>query len=419
MNRLQTAINRALRSGSSIAVAMAVMSIATYGFTMIAARMLGPGAYGALVAMMNTLLVVSVLQLGLQATAARRISAAPDHVAQIEHGILRLSWRASLVLGALMLALAPAVNTVLRLDSLPTAIIMALTAVPMTMLGGQLGILQGERRWYPLAVVYIANGLPRLLIGVALMAWRPDELTAIIGVALGQVVPVVCGWWTLRHTRSPGVLLPEHGARAVLRETLHNSQALLAFFALSNLDILIARNVLDDHSAGLYAGGLILTKAVLFLPQFVVVVAFPNMSTASERRRALTKSLLAVLALGVGAILGSLLLPGFAMVFVGGGEYAAIENKLWMFALLGTLLSMLQLLVYAVIARQGRYSVLLVWVALAGMVALGLTTTSLAGLLAVVIGADTALFVALTALSYWLVEQPAPIVVDEPVPAAA
>ncbi|TCJ30959.1 polysaccharide biosynthesis protein [Nocardioides jejuensis] len=398
---------------------MAVMSIATYGFTMIAARMLGPGAYGALVAMMNTLLVVSVLQLGLQATAARRISAAPDHVAQIEHGILRLSWRASLVLGALMLALAPAVNTVLRLDSLPTAIIMALTAVPMTMLGGQLGILQGERRWYPLAVVYIANGLPRLLIGVALMAWRPDELTAIIGVALGQVVPVVCGWWTLRHTRSPGVLLPEHGARAVLRETLHNSQALLAFFALSNLDILIARNVLDDHSAGLYAGGLILTKAVLFLPQFVVVVAFPNMSTASERRRALTKSLLAVLALGVGAILGSLLLPGFAMVFVGGGEYAAIENKLWMFALLGTLLSMLQLLVYAVIARQGRYSVLLVWVALAGMVALGLTTTSLAGLLAVVIGADTALFVALTALSYWLVEQPAPIVVDEPVPAAA
>ncbi|MDO7869404.1 lipopolysaccharide biosynthesis protein [Nocardioides jiangxiensis] len=419
MNRLHGAIDRALRSGSSIAVAMAVMSIATYGFTMIAARMLGPGAYGALVAMMNTLLVVSVLQLGLQATAARRIAAAPDHVAQIEHGILRLSWRASLVLGALMLALAPVVDAVLRLDSLPTAVIMGLTAVPMTLLGGQLGILQGERRWYPLAVVYMANGLPRLLIGVALMAWRPDELTAIVGVALGQVVPVACGWWTLRHTRSPGADLGEHGAGAVLRETLHNSQALLAFFALSNLDILIARNVLDDHAAGLYAGGLILTKAVLFLPQFVVVVAFPQMSTASERRRALTRSLLAVAALGAVAVLGALLLPGLAMVFVGGGEYAAIEPRLWMFAVLGTLLSMLQLLVYAVIARQGRYSVLLVWAALVGMVALGLTTGSLGGLLAVVIGADTALLVALLGLSYWLVEQPAPVVADEPVPAAA
>lgn len=414
---MQAAFDRALRSGSSIAVAMAVMSIATYGFTMIAARMLGPGAYGALVAMMNTLLVVSVLQLGLQATAARRISAAPDHIAQIEHGILRLSWRASLVLGAVMLLLAPLVNRGLRLDSMPTAIVMALTAVPMTMLGGQLGILQGERRWYPLAVVYIANGLPRLLIGVGLMAWRPTEFVAIVGVALGQVIPVICGWWTLRHTRAPGADAGEHRAGPVLRETLHNSQALLAFFALSNLDILIARNVLDDHTSGLYAGGLILSKAVLFLPQFVVVVAFPNMSTASERRRALSRSLLAVALLGSGAIVGSLVLPDLAMIFVGGSEYSAIEDKLWMFALLGTLLSMLQLLVYAVLARQGRHSIHLVWVTLAAMLAVGLTTSSLSGLLAVVITADALLFGALLAISYWLVQHPAPQVVEEPVPA--
>ena len=68
----------------------------------------------------------------------------------------------------------------------------------------------------------------------------------------------------------------------ILRETFHNSQVLLAFFALSNADIVIARNVLDEHDAGLYAGGLILTKAMLFLPQFVVVVAFPSMSTAER-----------------------------------------------------------------------------------------------------------------------------------------
>ena len=38
----------------------------------------------------------------------------------------------------------------------------------------------------------------------------------------------------------------------------------------------------EDQPAGLYAGGLILTKALLFLPQFVVVVAFPSMSTAQN-----------------------------------------------------------------------------------------------------------------------------------------
>ncbi len=64
---------------------------------------------------------------------------------------------------------------------------------------------------------------------------------------------------------------------ALWSETFHNSNALLAFFALSNVDILVARNVLGEHQAGLYAGGLILVKAVLFLPQFVVVLAFPSM----------------------------------------------------------------------------------------------------------------------------------------------
>ena len=63
----------------------------------------------------------------------------------------------------------------------------------------------------------------------------------------------------------------------------HNSHALLAFFALSNVDVVVARNVLAEHQAGLYAGGLILTKAVLFLPQFVVVIVFPSMSSAAVR----------------------------------------------------------------------------------------------------------------------------------------
>ena len=114
-----------------------------------------------------------------------------ERVREIEHGILRLSWRASLVLGALMLALSPVVDRVLRLDSLTTAVVMALTAVPMTMLGGQLGILQGERRWYPLAVVYIANGVPRLLIGVALMTWRPQGVVtrSLLRRLLGYLRP--------------------------------------------------------------------------------------------------------------------------------------------------------------------------------------------------------------------------------------
>src|SRR6476646_2231097 len=160
------------------------------------------------------------------------------------------------------------------------------------------------------------------------------------------MAPVVAGWWYLRRDREPGVGTETHGFRSVMIETFRNSQVLLAFFALSNVDVIVARNVLPEHDAGLYAGGLILTKAVLFLPQFVVVVAFPSMATNGDRRQALTLSLGLVAGIGVAVTVGAALFPRLALVFVGGNDYTEISAYLAVFAVLGTVLSMLQLLVY-------------------------------------------------------------------------
>jgi O-antigen/teichoic acid export membrane protein len=395
-----------LLGGSSIAIAIGLMNVATYGYTMVAARVLGPRQYGAFASLMATLLVVSVLQLGLQATAARRISADPGHVGQIEDVIMRVTGRAALSVGLVLLVLTPVINLVLHLDSLLVAGLVCVAAVPMTVMGGQAGILQGERRWVPLSMVYVANGVPRLVIGFALIAWHPSELSAMLGVVLGQFAPVVVGWWALRHERHPGEVGDHHSLRPMIREVIHNSQALLAFFALSNADVIVGRNVLDDHDAGLYAGGLILTKAVLFLPQFVVVLAFPAMSSASERRKALTRSLGLVAVLGVVATLGAWLLSGLALVFVGGADYSEIQSQLWLFAVLGTVLAMLQLLVYSVLARQGQRSVYLVWAALVALIAVGSTVSTVDGLLAVVLTIDLALLAALVFVSLYLLNRP-------------
>lgn len=394
-----------LGGGGTIAVAMAVMNVSTYGFTMVAARLLGPGSYGALASLMATLLVISVLQLGLQATAARRIAAEPEHVAQIEKTVLGVTYRAAVGLGLLLLLLAPLLNVVLRLDSLPTAALVSVVSVPFTVMGGQAGILQGERRWNALALVYLLSGVPRLVIGTALIAWQPSELAALVGTGLGACAPVVAGWWFLRGVRDPGVPSEEHGYRRVLRESFRNSQTLFAFFALSNADIVIARNVLAEHDAGLYAGGLILAKAVLFLPQFVVVMAFPSMSTIAERRRALTASLVLVAGLGAATTLGAAVLPQLALVFVGGGRYDEIAGHLWIFAILGTVLSMLQLLVYSVLARQGRRSVYLVWAAFLAVVGIGLASSGLRSLLTVVISIDAVLLAVLLAVSLHVTRQ--------------
>lgn len=385
---------------------MALMNVATYGYTMIAARLLGPATYGGFAAMMNLLLVVSVVSLGLQATAARRISADPAHVHHIEDEIMRVTRRAAVAIGVVLVLAAPLIDRLLRLDDLPAAALVGLSAIPLTMMGGQAGILQGERRWQPLAAVYLASGLPRVIVGTGLILLRPTEFVAILGVGIGMVAPVIVGWFALRHREDSTLRSQAHEGRAILRESIHNTQALFAFFALSNADIIVARNVLGDHDAGLYAGGIILTKAVLFLPQFVVVVAFPSMSTLSERRRALTRSLALVAVLGAVGTAAAYLLSPLAMVFVGGQEYAEVESRLWLFAVLGTALSMLQLLVYSVLARQGIRTIWFVWLGLVALVGAGLVTETLEGLLTVVVGVDLVLLAVLLAISFRLLGRP-------------
>jgi O-antigen/teichoic acid export membrane protein len=394
------------RRGASVAVAMGAMNVATYGFTMLAARVLGPSDYSAVAAFLATLMVCGVVQLGIQATAARRIAADHSHAAMVRHAVLRVTFGAALLLGCVFAALTPVVDTVLRLDDWRAALLVGLTLVPMTVLGGQLGILQGERRWHAVAWVYAANGVPRLLIGAAVMVVEPSAFAAMVAIAVAAVVPVVIAWAFLRHDPRGTKGEAEHSTGRVVVEVLHSSQALLAFFALSNVDVLIARNQLDAHEAGLYAGGVILVKAVLFLPQFVVVLAFPSLSTVGEQRRALGSGLVLVAAAGALCIVASGLLADVAMVFVGGAKYGEIRDSLWLFALLGTLLAMVQLLVYSVLAQQVRRAAIAVWLGLVALVALGLHATTWESLLLRVGLVDLAVCAVLFALTAWRLRRP-------------
>jgi O-antigen/teichoic acid export membrane protein len=354
-----------LRSASYVTAAVVVLNLGTYAFTIAAAHWLGPEEFSAVAALMGVLLVVNVVGLGLQTTSARRISrAAAGDLPTVEAELLAVTYRAAPLLGLVCLLAVPLIDAAFRLDSWTTAATVAVIAGLQTAFFGQAGVLQGQRRWPAVAWIYGTNGLGRVGFGLLGMAIEPPALGAMLGTAAGSVLPLVVGSWALRADpatpRRPGPL------RGVVAELARNSQALLAFLALSNVDALVARDSLSEHRAGLYAAGLILVKSVLFLPQFVVVLAFPAMAAGGEERREIhTRALVMVTVLGGAVVLGVLALQPVALLFVGGHQYADIGDRLWLFAVLGTVLSLLQVLVYDVVARQHHRAVLGIWVAVA------------------------------------------------------
>ena len=376
-----------VRAASLVTVAVVVLNLCTYGFTILAAHVLGPAEFGAVAALMGLLLVLNVVGLGLQTTGARRVSQAGDDLEVRQHEVLDLTARLSPVLGVLCLIATPLLVHVFHLHAWLTAPMVAVTAWAQALALGQAGVLQGARRWRDVSTLYATSGIGRLGGGVTGMLWRHDALGAMTGVAVGSLLPVAYGWWALRARTRPA--LPAGHRRAVLTELAHNSHALIAFLALTNIDVLVARSTLSAHPAGLYAGGLILVKAVLFLPQFVIVLAFPALASGGAMRRDSRRIGLALVGLlGVAVVIGTALLPGLALVFVGGDEYTGVQSVLWQFAILGTALSVLQVLVYDIVAGQDHAFVAVLWVAVVAIGVAGAFVGGTEGLLHWVLAVD-------------------------------
>jgi O-antigen/teichoic acid export membrane protein len=319
--------------------------------------------------------------------------------------MVRTAVRSAVVLGALCLVLSPVAAVLLHLDSWLTAATVAVTAAALTVTGAQLGILQGHRSWRAFAGLSLTTGAGRLVVGgVAVLLW-PTPLGAMTGVALGAVAPLLVGRWLIR----PGAAAPPvPGGRTAtpvrpagtLRDLMHDSHTLLAFFALTQVDVFAARVMLPSQEAGIYASGLILTKAVLFLPTFVTVMAFPTLARRTGPRHLHLAGLGLVFGIGLVAVAGTLLMPRVALAFVGGRAYAAVQPDLWLFALLGTVIAMIQLLVQTALARAHRHAVWWVWGALATVLVVVPFVATGHALLLLMLTVDTVLLAVLVRVTW-------------------
>ncbi len=356
----------AIAGGPIVAIGMMGQNVTVYGFNIVAARLLIPEEFGAITALFGIILVGTVAALGLQAVIARRLAVAPEHADEIIAATMRVMLAIAVMVGLAVAGTSLVLTPALNLDSYLPVVLCGASLVPLTLMGAQAGIAQGTRRWTALMAIYLGNGIGRLTAGTVALVIDPTVTSAMVGIAVGSWLPVIAGAHLLTgHGRVPGRAV---GGRSFIVETAVSSHALLAYFVLSNMDSLIARNAFDAHTSGLYASGLILTKAALFFPQFVSVVVFGDLATDSTQR-ARARAVAIVAGFGLLAVAATALLPQVALILVGGDQYVEIADRLWLFALSGAVLAVVHLLVFDALARRSHGVVVAVWIAVLAVVA--------------------------------------------------
>lgn len=351
-----------------VAAGMAVAQVLSYALSLIAARILQPSDFGAFSALLGVFMIGGTVALGVQAVAARRIAAG---AAAAGAGAGAHLVRSGQVLAALT-------GVVCLLISIPLAWLLSLPLLATMLVGLSLGvwtygyvligIAQGRQHHRQTALALLLIGGGRALGGLIAVLLVPSVTSIALGLLLGITGGVIATWLIVHR----GLGAPDPTARAMLTQTAHASHNLLALYALTNLDVLLARIVLTPAESGLYGVGVLMAKIAFFIPSSILIVFYPRMAGPQRQRIVLAS---AVLTLGIGAVLTAVVAieGGLAAGFLGGPQYTDISSWLWLFSLAGTMFAVVQVAVYARLAIRDEKAVYVVWTAVAVLAVAALT----------------------------------------------
>ncbi|NKY46879.1 hypothetical protein [Nocardia cerradoensis] len=356
-------------------------NIAGYLLQLLAGRWLGVTGYSAFASLLAVQLLAAVPALALQNVVARELVRGAA-VATVR-GLTR---RCAMIVAVVALALVPAVAVLLHVSAVAAG--GALIAAPvLVLLSGEQGILQGTNRFRSLATVLGGSAIARVAPALIALAVGAGAAAALWCAALGLLVATTAAnrisRIALSATDAGSTPLPSSAAEvaqtpAEVRSTgarigaaraadvaavLRAAQVQAALMALSSADLIVARVVLGEADASRYALGAIATKIAFWLPQAVGVVLYPRMAQPQHSVRALRSALGVLAAVGLVAVAGAAVLAPLAPLFAG-RDYAPIQDLLWLFALAGALLAVLQGALLSAIAADRTAPAAVIWAGL-------------------------------------------------------
>jgi O-antigen/teichoic acid export membrane protein len=367
----------------------------SYLLLLAAARVLAPSAFSEIVTLLNLLLVAYVGTLALQTVTARRVSVLSPS------GTLTATIAVAVVGTAAVLALSPLASSFLHLPGLGGPFLVAAVLPGAVLQGWCQGVCQGRERFGALAIITLAGLIGRSGVALIGLYATHSAVGTLAWLAIGTAVAAAGSTYALRDTVRSSLHL--EGLGDVLLECMHAAHAYGAFMVLTATDLLLARHLLSTDGSAVYAAGSVLTRIALWLPQSVASVLFASLTRPDTHRELYGRAVAGLAGLGALEVLGTTVLSGFVTSIVGGGKYPQLGNDIWLFAVLGALLSVVQFTLVAGLAARNVTIVATLWLTVAAECALvlGRHASSVRGVVGSVVIICTVTTVAAVGLRRW------------------
>ncbi len=342
-----------------------VANVCAYFVHLPASRWLSPDQYGEFAVLLQATLVLGVPALAIQAVTAREVVAGRSTRSLVRLGV------ATAVAVAVLAAIAVwPFMTIAHTGLLATA--AAFTVAPLLVLisVGQ-GILQGHQHFRALAWVIGLVGVARTMPPLVALALGGQAASALVATMVGAVAAVGLVVTQVRSLIVDG----DDGrfARLSARSVMHASQVQLVLVTATSVDLLLSRVVLKRERLRRLRPRHRRGEGRLLAAAGCRLVVFPRLADAQRSASALRGAVLVLLGLSaltsVGAAIGGPLVP-----IVIGDDYRPVAGLLWLFAIGGGAMAVLQVALLAAIARHRTRVAAIPWAVLVVEVVVILTS---------------------------------------------
>lgn len=332
-------------------------SLTSFGFQWAMARMLAPGDYADLFAVLALFAVLSVptqllLPIGTRITSLAVVRGGRAVALEVLRRSLIRSALVGLAAWIVVAATSGAIELLIGTDDRPTIIWLGCAVAIAFVAPFTKALLTGLRAFLLLGASNLVDGLLRASIGVGLVAlgfgvaggMAASAISGLVGVL---VVVLAAPYIARATTESPMESPPDaSGMSNHVRVGLLS----LSLAILMNVDVLVVRHFFDDANASLYAASALVGRIVLFASAPAAQVVLPHIIRHVAAGEPLTRTFAVTAAFTILISGGAALVIVFAteLVFqiIFADRYIPDLPLVWGYTLVGSLLALLTLLTY-------------------------------------------------------------------------